>query len=145
MSSVTSANNAGVSDLLQALSSTASGTLSSVLSSSSVQSALQKASPGDLVALSQQAVESQVAAGLFSGSNTSQTTTTDPATLLLQAVNSSITGTSTSGTSTTGTSTTASTTSGSTTTSASASLQQVEDLFGANSTTGQTTGLSFLG
>ena len=67
MASVTSVNP-GVSDLLQTLSSVGSTSLSSALSSSKVQSALQTASPGDLVQLSQAALQLQQAVGLFGGS-----------------------------------------------------------------------------
>jgi hypothetical protein len=72
MGSVTSPNP-GVADLLQILSTAGSPSLSSVLSSSSVQSALTNASPADLVQLSDQALQLQVANGLFGSPDPSQT------------------------------------------------------------------------
>jgi hypothetical protein len=86
--------NPGVADVLQTLSGAATGSLSSALSSSGVQSALQKAPPADIVPLSQLAQQLVEANGLFGSSSASQTVT-DPATLLLQAVNSSLTGSTT--------------------------------------------------
>jgi hypothetical protein len=50
-----------------------------------VQSALQNASPADLVQLSEQTLLLQQVAGLFGDANASQTTT-DPGTLILQAL-----------------------------------------------------------
>jgi|GEM_PF-3249100 len=118
MSSVTSTSS-GITALIQALSSSGSlsgdASLSSTLSSPAVQSALQK-SPGDLVELSQQAVELQVANGLFGNSNTSGTAS--PESLLLQA----LTGSQVDRTA-----------------SAIPSLEQAQALFGTNST------VSFLG
>jgi len=98
MASVASVNP-GVSDVLQTLSGVASGPLSSALSSSSVQSALQNASPTDIAQLSQLAQQLVEANGLFTGSGVSQSalqTTTTPATLLMQAVASSLPGSATS-------------------------------------------------
>ena len=88
MSSVNSAIS-GVSDLLQAISGIAtsgsSSALSSALSSSGVQSALKSASTGDLLQLSQQALELQQVTGLFAGAEGAQSTA-DPGTLLLQSL-----------------------------------------------------------
>jgi hypothetical protein len=83
--------NPGVADLLQTLSSGVAGSLSPILSSSAVQSVLKIAAPADLVHLSQEAQQLVVANGLFATSGASQTVT-DPAALLIQAVNSSLSG-----------------------------------------------------
>jgi hypothetical protein len=83
--------NPGIADLLQTLSGAATGTLSSLLSSSATESALQNAPPADVAQLSQLAQQLAETNGLFGGSGESQTAT-DPATLLLQAVTSSLTG-----------------------------------------------------
>ena len=80
-----SATNAGVTDLLQTLSS-ASPTLSSALSSTAVQTALQNSSLGDLVQLSQAALQLQQVTGLFGGGDPSQTSSQDPTALLLQSL-----------------------------------------------------------
>jgi hypothetical protein len=91
--------NPGAASLLQLVSSAASPSLSSTLSSAAVQAALKNASPEDLVKLSQAALQSQVAGGLFAAAEASQSsalqTPTDPASLLLQAVESSIRGSTT--------------------------------------------------
>lgn len=84
MSSVTSVNPA-VSDLLQTFSSDAPASLSTALSAPAVQSALQNASPADLLQLSVQALQLQQVAGLFGNLDASQTTT-DPGALVLQAL-----------------------------------------------------------
>jgi hypothetical protein len=65
--------NPGVTDLLQILSNSGSSSLSSTLSSPQIQSALQNASPGDLVQLSNQALQLQEVNSLFGGSDPSQT------------------------------------------------------------------------
>ena len=83
--------NPGIADLSQLLSSTGSASISSALSSPKVQSALQTAPPGDIVQLSRQAVQLQEVSGLFGNSGSSQTAAT-PQALLLQALNSAITG-----------------------------------------------------
>jgi hypothetical protein len=74
MSSVPAANpgatNSGASSVLQFLSSAASPLVSSLTSSASVQSALENASPADLIQLSAQALKFQEAEGLFSPSTT---------------------------------------------------------------------------
>jgi hypothetical protein len=95
MSAVTSVNP-GIADLSQLLSSTGSASISSALSTPSVQSALQNASPVDIASLSQEAVQLQEANGLFGSPNASQTAAT-PSSLLLQALSSAITGSTTSG------------------------------------------------
>src|ERR1019366_1837257 len=132
MSAVTSVKP-GIADLSQLLSSTGSASISSALSSAKVQSALQTASPGDLVQLSRQALQLQEASGLFGSPGSSQTAAT-PETLLLQALNSAITGSTTSG-STASSSTIA-------TAIATSALQQVSELLGTNSSSGT---VSFLG
>jgi hypothetical protein len=83
--------NSGLADLIKALSNTGSASVSSSLSSAGVQSALQNANPRDVVHLSLAAQQLQEVNGLFGSNNASQTTAT-PDTLLLQALNSSITG-----------------------------------------------------
>jgi len=69
MSSIPAANpgvsSSGASSVLQFLSSAASPLVSSVISSASVQSALESASPADLIQLSAQALRYQEAEGLF--------------------------------------------------------------------------------
>jgi hypothetical protein len=65
--------NPGVSDLLQILSNAGSPSLTSALSSKNIQSALQAASPADIVQLSDQAVQLQVANSLFASADPSQT------------------------------------------------------------------------
>jgi hypothetical protein len=72
MSTVTPVNP-GVADLLQILSNAGSPSLSNALSSSNVESALQASSPADIVQLSNQALQLQVANDLFAGSDPSQT------------------------------------------------------------------------
>ena len=79
----------GVSDLLQTFIKSGSSPVSPTLSSASVQSALAIASPGDLVQLSQQALQLQTVAGLFASSGASggsDAATTDPLTALLQTL-----------------------------------------------------------
>jgi hypothetical protein len=92
MSSVSSAGQ-GVADLFQALSSTGSTSVASVLSSASLQSKLAAASSGDVVKLSEQALQLQQADGLFGASASSQiSSSATPDSLLLQAISSSVTG-----------------------------------------------------
>jgi len=91
-----SSTNPGVADLLQILSGTGSAA-SSAFSSTGVQAALQSASVGDIVQLSQEALQLQVASGLF-GTSQSAETATSPGNLRLQAVNSSLTGSTATGT-----------------------------------------------
>lgn len=68
------APNPGIASLLQFLSGAASPLISSVTSSSPVQSALENASPADLIQLSAQALQFQQVEGLFS-----TTSSADPA------------------------------------------------------------------
>jgi hypothetical protein len=65
MSSV-AAPNPGIASLLQFLAGAESPLVSSVTSSSPVQSALENASPADLIQLSAQALQFQQVEGLFS-------------------------------------------------------------------------------
>jgi hypothetical protein len=74
MNPVSSTNSAGMTDLIQLLSSSSSPLVSSGLSSSQIQSALQKASPDDIVQLSDQAMQLQEFDTMFGSSDTSQTT-----------------------------------------------------------------------
>jgi hypothetical protein len=74
MDSVTATNGSGMADLIQLLSSSGSPLLSSGLSSSQIQSTLQNASPSDIVQLSDEALQLQVAESLFGSPDTSQTT-----------------------------------------------------------------------
>lgn len=60
-----SSTSTGIADLMQIFSSAATPAVSSVLSSSSVQAALAKAPPADIVQLSEQAMQLQEADGLF--------------------------------------------------------------------------------
>jgi hypothetical protein len=71
-----SANPSGIADLLQTFSGT--GTLPST----KVQTALQSASPGDIVQLSDQAVQLQQAGDLFAGSGSSTSTANSTINLL---------------------------------------------------------------
>ena len=70
MSSV-SPTSTGISDLMQIFSAAATPAVSSLLSSSKVQSALAKAPPADIVQLSDQAMQLQEVDGLFGGSTAS--------------------------------------------------------------------------
>ncbi len=118
--SAISSTSPGISALLTAISGSFSSnaSLSSTLSSPAVQSALQ-ASPGDLVQLSQQALQMQFDGGLFGYSNTSQTAS--PESLLLQSLTGSQVGP---------------------TASAIPALEQAQALFGTSSTNST---VSFLG
>jgi hypothetical protein len=128
--------NPGVADLFNWLSSTGAAPVTSVLSSPAVQTALQSSSPGDLVQLSQQALQLQQAGSLFGSSDSVETSAT-PESLLLQALTSSISGSPTPGSETT--STAAATTSA-------LALEQAYQLFGTNSNSGTASGsYSFVG
>jgi hypothetical protein len=70
--------NPGLADVLNILSNSASPALSSLLSSSKVQSALQNASPADLVQLSDQALQLQAVDSLFGTSDSGPSSTPDP-------------------------------------------------------------------
>lgn len=81
--------NPGLADVLNIISNGASPALSSLLSSSKVQAALQNASPADLVQLSDQALQLQTVESLFGNAGGSQTnglfgssSTTNPTTTL---------------------------------------------------------------
>lgn len=74
MSAISSVSStSGLVNLMQMLTNGAPPAVSSLLASQSVQAALAKASPTDIVQLSDQAMQLQMADGLFGGSNTSQT------------------------------------------------------------------------
>ncbi len=90
MSSISSVNP-GVAGLLQTLSNTGSTAVNSVLTLPAVQTAIENASPEDLVQLSFEAQQLQETAGLFGTTDASQTPV-DPGTLLLQALSSSLSG-----------------------------------------------------
>jgi hypothetical protein len=68
-----SSTSSNLSNLLQTLN-TASPELSSLLSTPQMQSALEKASPGDLVQLSDQALRLQQAGLMFGSSDSTQST-----------------------------------------------------------------------
>jgi hypothetical protein len=75
MSSISSVSSAaGLSDLMQMLSASAPPAVSSLLSSTSVQTALAKSSPADIVQLSDQAMQLQMVSGLFGGSGAASQT-----------------------------------------------------------------------
>jgi hypothetical protein len=116
--------NPGVSDLLQTLSSAESASGSTVLSSPAVQSALQNASPGDIVQLSARALQLQEADGLFGSAESTQTA----ASIVQQALNSSKSTSTTTG-ATTSSSTPA-------TALAASQLEEVTGLFGTNTNAG---------
>jgi len=78
----------GIADLFKTLPSTAG----SPLSSPGLQSVLENASPHDIVQISRQALQLQEAGNLFGTTTSAPTAATDPASLLLQAVNSSLKG-----------------------------------------------------
>lgn len=73
----TSAVNPGMSALLQML-----GNESSTLASPTVQSAIEKASPADIVTLSHAALQAQETSELFDPTGSSSTSTYSPASLL---------------------------------------------------------------
>jgi len=77
MGSVASVNP-GISSLLQTISNSGSSALASELSSPTVESALQNAPSGDIVQLTDQALQLQAVNGLFG----SPTQSTDPTSLL---------------------------------------------------------------
>jgi len=89
MGSVAS-TNAGLTDLLQTLSSENSP-LVSTISSPSVEAALEKAPASDIVQLSDEALQLQVTDSLFGGSTTSSTSGTTPSSLFseLESIDSS--------------------------------------------------------
>jgi hypothetical protein len=135
--------NPGVSDLLQTLSNSGLTSVSSTLSTPAVQTALENASPGDIVSLSAEAVQLQEATGLFPSADSTQTA----ASIILQALNNSKSGSTANGASTPAATTPAASAAATAATAAQASeLEQVSELFGTNSNAG--TGnepLSFIG
>jgi hypothetical protein len=76
-------SNPGLSDALQFLTNSASPALASLLSSSSVKTALQQAPAADLVKLSDQALQLQEVDGLFGNAGASQTDSDSALTSLL--------------------------------------------------------------
>ena len=85
--SSTSSTTAGITDLMQLVSSAATPALSSLLSSSKLQSALAKAPPADIAQLSDQAMQLQEADGLFAAS---APTTTESSGMAMQDLLTSI-------------------------------------------------------
>ncbi|HEX4138577.1 MAG TPA: hypothetical protein VHY84_28460 [Bryobacteraceae bacterium] len=139
--STVSSVNPGFADLSQLLSSTGSATVTSALFTPAVQSALQNASPTDLVQLSAQALQLQAVGGLFANTDSSSTEAT-PESLLFQALSSSLTQSTNAGSSGSGT-TAASSSESSADATAALALQQAYGLFGNNSSSGPS--VSFLG
>ncbi|MGD1070973.1 MAG: hypothetical protein ABSB15_12600 [Bryobacteraceae bacterium] len=76
MSSV--APNSGIASLIEFLSGAGSPLIASVVSSSTVQSAIENASPADLIQLSSQALQYQQAEGLFSTASSADPVTPTP-------------------------------------------------------------------
>src|SRR5579862_9138307 len=93
MNAVSSSTSPGMTDLMQLLTSSGSPLLNSGLSSTQLQSALQDASPGDLVQLSNQAVQLQTVDGLFGASDTSQTSSSDTLESLVASLSANSTST----------------------------------------------------
>jgi hypothetical protein len=139
--STVSSVNPGLADLSQLLSSTGSSTVTSALSTPAVQSALQNASPTDLVQLSAQALQLQAVGSLFTNPDSSSTGAT-PETLLFQALSSSLTQSTNAGSSGSGT-TAASSSESSANATAALALEQAYGLFGSSSSSGPS--VSFLG
>ncbi|MGD0773542.1 MAG: hypothetical protein ABSC05_12040 [Candidatus Solibacter sp.] len=73
MNPVTSTNASGTANLIQLLSSSGSPLRAAGQSASQIQSELQNASPTDIVELSEQALQLQVADGVFGNADTAQT------------------------------------------------------------------------
>jgi hypothetical protein len=71
--STVSSTSTGIADLMQIFSSVTTPAVSSLLSSSQVQTALGKAPAADIVQLSNQAMQLQEVDGLFGGSSASAT------------------------------------------------------------------------
>jgi hypothetical protein len=77
MSSISSVSStSSLVNLMQMLTSAAPPAVASLLASKNVQAALAKASPTDIVQLSDQAMQLQMADGLFGGSSASSQTMT---------------------------------------------------------------------
>ena len=72
--STVSSTSTGIADLMQIFSSVATPAVSSLLSSSQVQTALAKAPAADIVQLSDQAMQLQEVDGLFGGSTATSAT-----------------------------------------------------------------------
>jgi hypothetical protein len=144
MSSVNSASS-GVAALLQTFYSSNSA-LPSALSSSTVQSALQQASPGDLVQLSAQALQLQQVTGLFGGAAGSDASgaAADSVTALIQALETQAQGNSAGAGSGAAPASTVSSALPSSLASESLAQQEAADLFGANSGSTNST-ISLLG
>jgi hypothetical protein len=85
--SSTSSTTTGITDLMQLISSAATPALSSLLSSTKLQSALAKAPPADIAQLSDQAMQLQEADGLFAASTP---TTTESSGMAMQDLLTSI-------------------------------------------------------
>jgi hypothetical protein len=87
MSSISSVSSASsIANLMQMLKSVAPPAVSSLLASNNMQAALAKASPADIVQLSEQAMQLQMADSLFGVSNiSSQTNPVDMTTASLFA------------------------------------------------------------
>jgi len=77
-----SSDPSGVADLLQTFSGSGASAASSALASSKVQTALTDASAGDIVELSDQAVQLQQVSSLFSSFEVSPRSATSTNTLL---------------------------------------------------------------
>jgi len=79
-------DSAGIADLLKTFSGTgasaSSSALSSALASTQVQTDLQSAAPGDIVQLSEQAVQLQQVAGLFGSPDQTASTVASTISLL---------------------------------------------------------------
>jgi hypothetical protein len=82
MSSSSTSTSQGIYNLLQVFSSAATPAISSLLSSSTVQSALAKAPASDIVQLSDQATKLQEVDDLFGSSNA--TTATENSNMAMQ-------------------------------------------------------------
>jgi hypothetical protein len=87
MSAVSSSSSTGLADLMQVLSTAATPGISSLLSTSTVQSALQKAPVADVVQLSDQATQLEEVNGLFGAA---APTTTESAGMAMQNLLTSI-------------------------------------------------------
>jgi hypothetical protein len=73
MDSVAATNATGTATLIQLLSNSGSPLRAAGMSAAQVQSALKDASPADIVQISDQALQQQLANGLFGNPDTSQT------------------------------------------------------------------------
>jgi hypothetical protein len=73
MDSIAATNATGTASLIQLLSNSGSPLRAAGMSAAEVQSALKNASPADIVQISDQALQLQLANGLFGNPDTSQT------------------------------------------------------------------------